>query len=59
MLRVSFAVDGCKPAPLAGAPAVALALRVSVAEGVPVHAVLLRCEARIEAARRAYAPPER
>lgn len=58
MLRVTFSVEGAAASPLAASPAVALALRVAVTPDVPVHAVLLRCEARIEAARRGYAPAE-
>lgn len=58
MLELSFSVEGAEPAPFAAAPAVALKLRVAGAPGASVHAVLLRCEARIEAARRSYAPQE-
>jgi hypothetical protein len=56
---VSFSVDGAEAASSAASPAVALELHVAVAPDVPVHAVLLRCQARIEAARRGHAPGER
>jgi hypothetical protein len=59
MLRVSFSVEGAEVASSAASPAVTLQLRVAVVPDVPVHAVLLRCEARIEAARRGYTPGER
>ena len=54
MLRVSFSVEGAE----AASSAVSLKLGVAVAPEVPVHAALVRCEARIEAARRGYTPGE-
>ena len=59
MLHLSFSVEGAEPAPFTAGPTVALKLRVTGPTDVPVHAALLRCEARVEAARRTYAPREK
>jgi hypothetical protein len=58
--RLTFSVSGAAPLLDAVSPAVALALGVRCEPAVTVvNAVLLRCDVRIDAAARAYAPDER
>jgi hypothetical protein len=57
MVDLTFAVDGAEPVRDAAAPAVGFRLRVIA--GVPVHSVALRCQVRIQPARRRYSPAER
>jgi hypothetical protein len=63
MLDLSFQVEGVEPERAAAAPLLRFPLRVSerAAPGVsptPIHAVALRCQLRIEPARRRYRPGE-
>src|SRR5947209_8474335 len=56
----TFRVEGAEPERFAAAPLLLFKLRVTEAAGgqTPVHAVLLRCQVRIEPARRRYTPAE-
>jgi hypothetical protein len=60
MPELNFHVDGAEAVPFAAAPLLALKLRVEQAAGenVPVHAVALRCQIRIEPGRRRYGTAE-
>jgi hypothetical protein len=62
MLDLNFGVEKAEPVPFAAGPLLQFKLRVSAApagpEPVPVHAVALRCQIRIEPARRRYGAPE-
>jgi hypothetical protein len=44
--------------PYAATPTLNLRLRISETTGVPVHAIVLRCQIRIEPVRRRYTPAE-
>jgi hypothetical protein len=55
---LSFEVVGADAERFAVAPALTLHLRVTEPTGTPVHALVLRCQLRIEPQRRAYAPDE-
>jgi hypothetical protein len=55
MPDLDFQVDGAEPLPFAAAPLLVFKLRVTEATGeTPIHAVALRCQVRIEPARRRY-----
>jgi hypothetical protein len=56
MPDVSFRVEGAEPVAHAAAPQ--LAFRLGIRATVPVHSIMLRCQIRIEPARRRYAAPE-
>jgi hypothetical protein len=56
MVDLTFAVDGAGPVRDAATPAVGFRLRVTA--GVPVHSAALRCQVRIQPARRRYSPAE-
>lgn len=58
MTDLSFACTGVAPDPYAAAPTLVFTLRVGEATGVKVHSLALRCQIRIEPARRRYAPDE-
>jgi hypothetical protein len=63
MPDLSFQVEGVRPERSAAAPLLLFRLRVAEAvpagkEPTPVHAVVLRCQVRIEPARRRYSPAE-
>lgn len=63
MLDLDFDIEGAEPERAAAAPLLLFKLRVRepVAVGrqpTPVHAALLRCQVRIEPARRRYEPAE-
>jgi uncharacterized protein DUF6084 len=60
MPELDFRVEGAEPERFAAAPLLKFRLRVTEAAGAqtPVHAVLLRCQIRIEPARRRYSPAE-
>jgi hypothetical protein len=55
---VSFAVLGARAEPYAAVPTIMLRLRLAEADGLPVHAVALRCQIMIEPQRRRYQPDE-
>jgi len=60
MPDLSFLVEGAQPVDYAATPMLALKLRVANSEeDEQVHAVILDCQVRIEAARRRYADEER
>ncbi len=50
----SFTVLDIAPTPYAAAPELTARLRVESSSGIPVHAVALRCQVRIEPQRRGY-----
>src|SRR5262249_51320569 len=59
MPDLSFQVEGAEPVLFATAPLLAFKLRIRNADAEElIHAVLLRCQIRIEPARRAYRPEE-
>jgi hypothetical protein len=58
MPDLRFQVEGAEEVRHAAAPTLALKLRVSDAAGTSVHSVALRCQIRIEPARRRYGPEE-
>ena len=59
MPDLSFAVEGVQVEPFAAAPLLTFKLRVrQAAPVVPIHTVVLRCQIRIEPARRPYAAGE-
>jgi hypothetical protein len=60
MPDLNFHVEEAEAVAFAAAPLLRFKLRVSQrSEAVPIHAVVLRCQVRIEPARRPYAPQER
>jgi hypothetical protein len=63
MLDLDFLVEGAEPMPHAAAPLLAFKLHVSQVAAsttaVPIHAVVLRCQIRIEPAKRRYENSEK
>ena len=64
MPDLNFRVDGAEPQRFAAEPLLTFKLHVAEkvavgAEPTPVHAVVLRCQVRIEPARRRYVGPEK
>lgn len=58
MPDLSFRVEHAEPLRFAAAPTLIFKLRISDAGESPIHAVALRCQIRLEPARRRYAPGE-
>src|SRR5690242_15190138 len=63
MPDLSFQVEGAVPERFAAAPLLRFKLHITEAGGggtepTPIHAVVLRCQVRIEPGRRRYVPPE-
>ncbi|MDX6346554.1 MAG: hypothetical protein QOF84_1344 [Streptomyces sp.] len=58
MTEFSFACTGVRADRYAAGPTLVFRLRVAASGGSPVHALLLRCQIRIEPARRAYEAAE-
>lgn len=59
MPDLSFQVESAEPVPHAVAPLLAFKLRIAQADGdPPIHTIALRCQIRIEPARRQYEPGE-
>ncbi|MFF4586272.1 DUF6084 family protein [Streptomyces sp. NPDC001388] len=58
MTEFSFACTGVRADRFAAGPTLVFRLRVTASGDTPVHALALRCQIRIEPARRAYAPAE-
>ncbi|MFI5961050.1 DUF6084 family protein [Streptomyces asoensis] len=58
MTEFSFACTGVRADRYAAGPTLVFRLRVTAADGARVHALALRCQIRIEPARRGYAPEE-
>src|SRR5262245_52375980 len=54
---LTFVVECARAVPYAASPAIALEVRITSRE--PIKALLLRCQVRIDAPARAYAPDER
>ena len=60
MPELSFQVEKAEAAPFAAAPLLVFRLRISQgAQSVPIHSIALRCQIRIDPARRRYDAPER
>jgi len=59
MPDLQFMVAGAEPVPFAAAPMLNFSLHISDPSGQPIQAILLRCQIRIEPARRDYPPAER
>ncbi|MEU9166202.1 DUF6084 family protein [Streptomyces sp. NPDC048420] len=58
MTAFSFACTGVRADQYAAGPTLVFRLRVTAADNTRVHALALRCQIRIEPARRGYAPAE-
>ena len=58
MTAFSFACTGVRADRYAAGPTLVFRLRVTAADNAHVHALALRCQIRIEPARRGYAPAE-
>ncbi len=58
MTELTFACTGVRADRYAPGPALAFRLRITAADGARVHALALRCQLRVEPARRRYQPPE-
>ncbi|GGX03431.1 MULTISPECIES: DUF6084 family protein [Streptomyces] len=58
MTEFSFTCTGVRADRYAAGPTLVFRLRVTASGDVPVHAIALRCQIRIEPARRGYAPAE-
>ena len=58
MSPVSFEVVGARVEAYAAVPTLMLRLRITAADGEPVHAIALRCQIMIEPKRRHYDPDE-
>jgi Family of unknown function (DUF6084) len=56
--RFSFECIGAHAEPYAAAPTLTFRLRVTETTGAAIHAIALRCQIRIEPARRRYSPDE-
>ena len=54
MTEFSFSCTGVRADPYAAGPTLVFRLRITASEGVRVHALALRCQIRIEPARRGY-----
>ncbi|MFJ8160428.1 DUF6084 family protein [Streptomyces sp. NPDC096136] len=58
MTALTFACTGVRADPYAAGPTLVLRLRITADPGTRVHALALRCQIRIEPARRGYGPEE-
>lgn len=58
MTALSFEALGARLEPYAAVPTLMLRLRITEADGRPVHALVLRCQIMIEPQRRVYKAPE-
>ncbi|MFF3741241.1 DUF6084 family protein [Streptomyces sp. NPDC002566] len=58
MTELSFACTGVRADRYAAGPTLVFRLRVTATGGVRVHALALRCQIRVEPARRGYTPAE-
>jgi uncharacterized protein DUF6084 len=58
MPDLNFSVEKASAAPFAAAPMLSFTLRISDADSGAIHAIALRCQIRIEPARRRYEPRE-
>ena len=57
-MKLGFSITGVHAEPHAAVPTAVFRLRVSEITGAAVHAVVLRCQIRIEARRRSYTPEQ-
>ncbi|KOV60637.1 hypothetical protein ADK64_30565 [Streptomyces sp. MMG1121] len=55
---MEFSCTGVRPEPYGASPTLLFGLRIEESDHRPVHAIALRCQIRIEPARRTYAPEE-
>ncbi|MFJ6569624.1 DUF6084 family protein [Streptomyces sp. NPDC091292] len=58
MTDLHFTCTGVRPEPFGAGPTLLFGLRIEESDHQPVHAIALRCQIRIEPARRGYAPEE-
>ncbi|MGW8952106.1 DUF6084 family protein [Streptomyces sp. NPDC055709] len=58
MTHLTFTCTGVRADPYAAGPTLVFRLRITASEGTRVHALALRCQLRIEPARRGYADDE-
>ncbi|GGT04366.1 MULTISPECIES: DUF6084 family protein [Streptomyces] len=58
MTGLAFTCTGVRSDPYAAGPTLVFRLRITASGGAPVHALALRCQLRIEPARRAYGSGE-
>jgi hypothetical protein len=58
MPDLSFQVEGAQAVPFAASPLLAFRLRIATGADQPIHTVALRCQVRIEVARRRYGAQE-
>lgn len=58
MTSLSFEIVGARAEPYAAVPTLVLRLRITEADGQPVHAAALRCQLMIEPQRRRYTADE-
>ncbi|MFJ6632902.1 DUF6084 family protein [Streptomyces sp. NPDC091376] len=58
MTQLTFTCTGVRADPYAAGPTLVFQLRITASEGTRVHALALRCQLRIEPARRGYADDE-
>lgn len=58
MTELSFACTDVRADPYAAGPTLVFRLRITASDATRVHALALRCQIRIEPARRGYAPAE-
>ncbi|MFD7231931.1 DUF6084 family protein [Streptomyces sp. NPDC059881] len=58
MTQLTFTCTGVRADPYAAGPTLVFRLRITASEGTRVHALALRCQLRIEPARRGYADDE-
>ncbi|KOS55477.1 DUF6084 family protein [Rhodococcus rhodochrous] len=56
MTALDFTVVDIAPEPYAATPSLSARLRIRETTGAPVHSVALRCQVRLEPARRRYGP---
>ena len=57
MPELDFTIEGARP--ISGpAPVVAFRLRVRCADSTPIHSIALRCQVRVQPARRKYSLAE-
>ena len=59
MTVLAFTVTGVRAEKYAAAPTLVFRLRIEEVSGVPIHAILLRCQLQIEPRRRPYSEAER
>jgi len=58
MSNLGFRVLGARVEPYAAVPTLVFRLRITEADGLPIHAIVLRCQIQIEPGRRPYSPAE-